>query len=98
MANNNYRYTFSLSHSDQDIIPFLENKRKTTSISSYVRNLIRKDMGQATVHDEQFEDMYQYLLRRLQETGNIVRDILPPERTHKPLVDDTDKDLILNLF
>ncbi|WP_335492667.1 hypothetical protein [Neobacillus niacini] len=93
MANTS-RYTFSISHSDHDIFSFLENKRKTTSISSYIRNLIRKDMGQAGLNEEQFEDMYQYLLRRLQETGTAVSF----EVVRKPIVEDEDKDMIMNLF
>lgn len=94
MANNTSRYTFSISHSDHDIISFLEAKRNTSSLSSYIRNLIRRDMGQAVLDEEQFEDIYQYLLRRLQETGTTVSF----EIAKKPIVEDADKDMIMTLF
>ncbi|MEH7114589.1 hypothetical protein V7124_19815 [Neobacillus niacini] len=51
-------------------------------------------MGQAGLNEEQFEDMYQYLLRRLQETGTAVSF----EVVRKPIVEDEDKDMIMNLF
>lgn len=94
MNDNCYRYTISFLPTDHELISFVENKRKTNSFSSYVRNLIRKDMGQATLEEEQFEGMYQYLLKRLQNSEKIILT----ENTLKPFVEDADKDLILNIF
>ncbi|MBS4220067.1 hypothetical protein KHA96_17280 [Bacillus sp. FJAT-49711] len=91
----NLRFTISLLPNDQDLIRFIEVKRRTQSLSAYVRELIRKDMS-GNKEIPNLEEIYEYVEKRLQESGFAIKDVA--EDQMKEIVDEVDKELILNLF
>ncbi|MCF2649684.1 hypothetical protein [Niallia circulans] len=91
----NAKFTISILPNDQDLIRFIEEKRKTQGFSAYVRDLIRKDMSNPHETTD-LEQIYEYVEKRLQENGIVVKDAA--EIKMKGIVDEVDKELILNLF
>ncbi|WP_157184153.1 hypothetical protein [Evansella cellulosilytica] len=64
------------------------------SVSAYIRDLIRKDMENKGA--ESLEEIYQYVEKRLKESGLAMEETRG--RDMKDIVDEVDKELILNLF
>ena len=86
------RYTISFLPNDQELIDFIQNKRKNQSFSSFVRELIRREM-ETGVNKDELETIYQYVIKRLHENSKI--EII---ESKKDSIDDIDKDIIINLF
>lgn len=91
----NAKFTISLLPNDKDLIGFIEEKRKTQNLSAYIRGLIRKDMSNIQ-ETHNLEQIYEYVEKRLQESGFALRDTA--EDKMKEVVDEIDKEMILNLF
>lgn len=92
MAND--RFTISISSRDSELIEFIKEKRKNGSLSAYIRGLIRQDMGNREV--KELEQIYLYIEKKLRESGFAIKDI--GNGQVKGIVDDLDKEVILNLF
>lgn len=90
----NVKYTISFLSNDQKLLQFVEEKRRTQNFSAYIRNLIRNDMESSENPD--FEDIYKYVVRRIKEDeymidGNLSNQVVD-------LIDEADKEVILDLF
>jgi len=92
MAND--RFTISISSRDSELIEFIGEKRKNGSLSAYIRELIQKDMKNGQAYD--IEQIYLYVEKRLRESGIALTDT--GNGQVKGIVDDLDKEVILNLF
>lgn len=88
-----YRFTVCLSTNDIDLINYLENKRKSLSVSVYVRELIRRDM-EGQIQGSDLDKIYKFVLDRLRQEGHLnqLKD------SKKEDIDTIDKELIMNLF
>ncbi|MBL5769392.1 hypothetical protein B5V88_10455 [Heyndrickxia sporothermodurans] len=91
----NAKFTISLLPSDQDLIRFIDEKKKTQSFSAYIRDLIREDMSR-NQEISNLEQIYEYVEKRLHESGFAIKDAT--EGKMKEIVDEVDKELIMNLF
>ncbi|MGG3691788.1 hypothetical protein [Heyndrickxia ginsengihumi] len=93
---NHLRYTISFPPSDQDLISFIEKRKKTQSFSfsAYVRDLIRKDMS-SKQEIPNLEQIFEYVEKRLRENGFTIKE---NEDSMKTIMDEMDKEVILNLF
>lgn len=91
----NLKFTISLLPNDQELIRFIEEKKRTQSFSAYVRNLIRKDMN-SIQETPNLEQIYEYVEKRFLENGFALKDTA--EDKMKEVVNEFDKEMILNLF
>lgn len=90
----NVKYTISFLSNDQKLLQFVEEKRRTQNFSEYIRNLIRNDMESSENPD--FEDIYKYVVRRIKEDGYMIDGNLSNQVVD--LIDEADKEVILDLF
>lgn len=90
----NLKYTISFLPHDQELIQFVEEKKKTQNFSAYVRELIRKDMK--TGGNSEFERMFQYVMKRIKENGYAMGD--KDSKKVTDAIDESDKQIIMDLF
>jgi hypothetical protein len=91
------RFTISIPPKDVELSDFMMKKVKQNgmSVSAYIRNLIRRDMDTQVEFD--FEEIYQYVARRLKESG-LVLSVNNNNGSLNNAIDEIDKDIILDLF
>ena len=91
------RFTISIPPKDVELSDFMMKKVKQNgmSVSAYIRNLIRRDMQTQVEFD--FEEIYQYVARRLKESG-LVLSVNNNNGSLNNAIDEIDKDIILDLF
>lgn len=90
---HNPKFTISIPSRETGLILFIEKKRKNGNLSAYIRELIRMDMENR--RDDDFEQIYQYIEKRLRERGMIIRN---NEGQPKNIIDEIDKEIIMDLF
>lgn len=90
----NVRYTVSFLPNDQELLRFVEDKRKTQNFSAYVRELIRDDMK--TGDNSELEKIYEYVVKRIKEDGYVMEDI--DSKKVPDIVNEADKEIIMDLF
>lgn len=90
-------FTISIPPKDVELSDFMMKKVKQNgmSVSAYIRNLIRRDMDTQVEFD--FEEIYQYVARRLKESG-LVLSVNNNNGSLNNAIDEIDKDIILDLF
>ncbi len=89
----NAKYTISIHSKDSDLIQYVEDQRRKTGLSVYIRNLIRRDMENQ--ENLKLELIYEYVLKRINEEGHMKG--LAAEKV-ADFIDDADKDIIKDLF
>lgn len=92
MANT--RLTISIPSNEIEIIKYVNEKRRNGCFSAYIRELIRKDKEKGQAYD--FEQIYKYVEKRLRENGLVLTEAGHWEETK--IIDEVDKEVILNLF
>lgn len=90
----NVKHTISFLPNDQELLQFVKEKRKSQNFSAYIRELIRKDMG--CQENTDLEHIYSYVMKRITEEGYVVNDQDATKVSN--LIDEADKDIIMDLF
>lgn len=90
----NVKYTISFLPNDRELLEFVEKKKKRQNFSAYIRELIRKDMD-CQEHTD-LEYIYSYVMKRIIEEGYVVNEQDATKVSN--LIDEADKDIIMDLF
>lgn len=90
----NAKYTISIPSTDKELIDFVNDKKKHSNFSLYIRDLVKKDMDNPINND--LENIYEYVLSRLKDDDSFKSDKNLDEVDQS--VDDIDKDIIMDLF
>ncbi|MEC1759884.1 hypothetical protein [Schinkia azotoformans] len=85
------KYTISFLPTDEDLLQFISAKKKAQSFSSYVRELIRRDMEKHELQDMEY--IYEYVVTKLMENG-----LFSQSTESNDSISDIDKETIMNLF
>jgi len=92
----NAKFTISIPSKDSELSLFMEEKLSCNgmSVSAYIRELIRKDMDNQENTD--LEQIYAYVMKRIIEEGYVVNEQDATKVSN--LIDEADKDIIMDLF
>src|SRR5699024_10174822 len=90
------KFTISIPSKDSELSLFMEEKLSCNgmSVSAYIRELIRKDMDNQENTD--LEQIYAYVMKRIIEEGYVVNEQDATKVSN--LIDEADKDIIMDLF
>jgi hypothetical protein len=70
-VTNRTRYTISLLPSDNDIIKHLENVKEHSTISMYIRNLIKSDLNGSYRGNPDINLIVEKVIQRIKEDGEL---------------------------
>lgn len=87
----NIKYTISFSDKNEELVSFVNSKRKQGNFSSYIRSLIKKDMDSQS--NTELDNIYQYVRDRLQKEG-----FAATNGNNSNTINEADKEVILELF
>jgi hypothetical protein len=90
------RYTISLLPSDIDIIEHLENVKEHTTISMYVRNLIKGDLNGSYRGNLDIDQVVVKVIQRIREDDEFYPNIT--SKSEEIAFSDDQRDIISSLF
>lgn len=91
------RYTISLLPSDTDIMDHLESVKKHTTISMYIRNLIKRDLNSSYHETKDIEKLVEMVIERIKESGELRQNVSSSKVKKQPITDE-QRDIIMSLF
>lgn len=89
------KYTISFLPHQKDLIQFVEEKRKTQTVSAYIRKLVQHDMDNQEANANDLESIYQYVAKRLSEGGYKQQD---EGNKEKLVLTEEEENVIKDLF
>lgn len=90
------RYTISLLPSDLDIIEHLEKIKEQTTISMYVRNLIKNDLNEENRGITNIEQLVEKVIQRIKADDRL--QVVNTSNHVELVVSDEQRDIISSLF
>jgi hypothetical protein len=89
------RYTISFLPSDSDLIAHLERIKENTTVSLYVRNLIKKDLN--NYHDtHDIDSIVDRVLQKIKSNSNLQFSEKDPKQ--ESTISEANKNVVTSLF